>query len=287
MLNQLKTILFLGILSALAVGAVSYLAPGWGPAIAAVAVLMNLGAYFFSDRLVLRMHGARELTPAEYPTLHEMTHELSARAGIPVPRLYVIDADYANAFATGRGPDRAAVALTAGLLRRLSAREVRGVLAHELAHVKNRDVLLATIAAMFAAVVSGIANVLQFSAFFGGAQDADDDGPSPISALAFALVAPMAATMVQLAISRSREYVADETAAQLTRDPDALASALGRLHDTAALGAHPVPVPATASLFIVSPFAGRSTLLTLFSTHPPVERRIARLLGMRVLAPAA
>src|SRR5512140_2708561 len=154
MLNQLKTIAFLGALSALAVGAVSYFAPGWGLAMAAFAVLMNLGAYFFSDRLVLRMHGARELTPAEYPTLHEMTHELSARAGIPVPRLYVIDADYANAFATGRGPDRAAVAFTAGLLRRLTAREVRGVLAHELAHVKNRDVLLATIAAMFAAVVS-------------------------------------------------------------------------------------------------------------------------------------
>jgi heat shock protein HtpX len=287
MSNQLKTIAFLGALSALAVGAVSYVAPGWGMAVAGVAVLMNLGAYFFSDRLVLRMHGARELSPSEYPTLHAMNHQLSARAGIPAPRLFVIEADYANAFATGRGPEHAAVAFTTGLLRRLAAREVAGVLAHELAHVKHRDVLIATVAAMFATAVSGIANVLQLSAFLGGGQHGDDEDASPLSMLAFALVAPLAATLVQLAISRSREYVADDTAARLTHDPDALASALARLHDTAAVAHQSVPVPAVASLFVVSPFAGASTLLSLFSTHPPVERRIQRLLRMSTLAPAA
>ena len=280
MWSQLKTVMFLGVLSALSVGAVSYFAPGWGMAVGAVAILMNLGAYFFSDRLVLRMHGARALAPNEYPGLHEMNHELSQRAGIPAPRLFLIEAEYANAFATGRGPGHAAVAFTSGLLGRLTPREVRGVLAHELAHVQNRDILIATIAAMLAAVVSGIANVLQLSAFFGGASPSSDDEErgSPIGSLAFALAAPIAASLVQLAISRSREYVADETAAALTRDPGSLASALERLHRAAATEGPPaLPAPATASLFIVSPFAGATTLLALFSTHPPVERRIARL----------
>ncbi|HEX6976721.1 MAG TPA: zinc metalloprotease HtpX [Vicinamibacterales bacterium] len=277
MWNQLKTVTFLGVLSALAVGAASYFAPQWGLAMAAVAVVMNLGAYFYSDRIVLRMHGAREIAPHEYPALHEMNHELSQRSGIPAPRLFVIEADYANAFATGRGPGHSAVAFTTGLLSRLTPREVRGVLAHELAHVQNRDVLIATVAAMLAAVVSGIANVLQFSAIFGGSQSDDEEGGSPIGTLAFALVAPIAASLVQLAISRSREYVADETAARLTREPGALASALERLHRSAATEPQAVPAPATASLFIVSPFAGASTMLALFSTHPPVERRIARL----------
>jgi heat shock protein HtpX len=281
MWNQLKTIVLLGGLSAAAVAAASGLAPGWAWAFVGLAVLMNLGAYLYSDRLVLRMHGARPVDIREYPTLHLMNTELARQAGIPAPGLYLIEADYANAFATGRGPGRAAIALTTGLLARLDRREVRGVLAHEIAHVKNRDVLLATIAAMVAAVISGIANALQLSALSGAGQN-DDESPSPIAMLAFAVVAPIAATLVQLAISRSREFVADETAARLTQDPEALASALRRLAAAAAHGGmEPIPAPATASLFIVAPFSSVTPrLLALFSTHPPVQQRVERLLRM-------
>lgn len=281
MWSQLKTIVLLGGLTALAVALVSYLAPGWALGVAAVAVLFNLGAYFFSDRLVLRMHRAQPVSREASPQLHEMNEQLARAAGIPAPRLYLIDANYANAFATGRGPGHAAIAVTSTLMRQLTPRELRGVLAHEMAHVANRDVLIATIAAMLAAAIGAVANAIQFSAFFGGGQQSDgEEGGSPIAALAFALVAPLGASLVQLAISRSREYVADATAASLTRDPDGLASALARLSSASAheesLAA--TPAPATASLFIVNPLAGSSSrLLALFSTHPPMDARIARL----------
>ena len=280
MWSQLKTVLFLGILSTLAVGAASYFAPGWAMTFVAAAVLLNLGAYFFSDRLVLRVHRARPIGDREHPALHSMNQELAHAAGIPAPRLYLIDADYANAFATGRGPRHAAVAVTRGLLQRLTKREVRGVLAHEIAHVANRDVLIATIAATIAAVVSGVANALQISALLGGSAQRQEDSEmsSPLTGLLFAMVAPIAASLVQLAISRSREYVADATAARLTRDPEALALALERLALLAATEhATPIPAPATASLFIVSPLAGVDGVAALFSTHPPVGERIRRL----------
>lgn len=280
MWSQLKTVLLLGILSTLAVGAASYVAPGWAMTFVAAAVLLNLGAYFFSDRFVLRVHGAQPIGDREHPALHRMNQELAHAAGIPAPRLYLIDADYANAFATGRGPRHAAVAVTRGLMQRLTRREVRGVLAHEIAHVENRDVLIATIAAMMAAVVSGAANALQFSALFSGSaqQQEDSEASSPLTGLLFAMVAPIAASLVQLAISRSREYVADARAARITRDPEALASALERLALSAATEhARPIPAPATASLFIVSPLAGVESVAALFSTHPPVGERIRRL----------
>jgi heat shock protein HtpX len=275
--GQLKTVALLGGLTALMVGVGSFAAPSYAWVFAIVGVAMNVGMWFFSDRMVLRTSGARPLAPGEAPELHEMVRELAQGAHIPVPKLYLIEADYANAFATGRNPAHGAVAVTTGLLQVLSRREVRGVIAHEIAHIRNHDVTIATVAACLAAVISGIANVIQFSAFFGGGQD-DEEGGNPLAALVFAFVAPIAASLVQLAISRSREFVADATAARFTGDPEALASAL----ETLAHAADRIPAdvqPATASLYIVNPLSGGG-LAALFSTHPRMEDRIARLRAM-------
>jgi heat shock protein HtpX len=281
MTNQFKTILLLGVLSAVLIGFGSLISPALFYVMTALAAVLNLGAYFFSDRIVLRLHRAREVSPAEVPGLHAAVEEVAARAGIPKPRVYLMDADHANAFATGRNPAKGVVAVTSGLLRLMTPREIRGVIAHEIAHIKNRDILVASVAAAIATAVAHLANVVQWSLFFGAARDDGEEGASPLGALALALVAPLAATLVQLGISRSREYLADETAARLTGDPVGLASALRRLSAAAAV----VPgvgqaEPATASLFIVNPFAGGGALLKLFSTHPPAEERIARLLAM-------
>jgi heat shock protein HtpX len=271
--GQIKTVLLLGTLTAFVVGAGSMAAPSYAWLFAVVGVAMNVGTWFFSDRLILRSSGARLLGPDEAPELHQMVGELAEAARIPTPKLYLVDEDHANAFATGRNPQHGAVAVTSGLLRVLPRREVRGVIAHEIAHIRNRDVTIATVAAGLAAVISGIANAVQFSAFFGGSSDEDGPG-SAIGALLFALVAPIGAMVVQMAISRSREYVADATAARLTGDPEALASALERLSRAAEhIPAH--VQPATASLYIVNPLAGG--LASLFSTHPPMEARIARI----------
>jgi len=272
-MNQLKTILLLGALSALVVAAGSALGPQWMWGSLVLALGMNLFAWFFSDRLVLRMSGAREVSREEETELHRMVEELSTRAGLPKPRVFLIDAPHANAFATGRNPARAAVAVTRGLLEVLSPREVRGVLAHEIAHVGNRDVLVATVAAGLATAVTHLAHVFAFSGLLGGR---DEEEGSGAAGLLFALVAPIGATLVQLGISRSREYMADETGARLSGDPLALASALEKLHREA----EEVPghaEPATASLYIVNPFGALGGLTRLFSTHPPAEERIRRL----------
>jgi heat shock protein HtpX len=277
-IGQLKTVLLLGVLTAIVAGAGSLAAPGYAWLFVIGGVAMNLAMWFFSDRMVLRMSGARPLEPREAPELHAMVAELAQRAGIPVPRLFLIEAGYANAFATGRNPANGAVAVTTGLLRVLPAREVRGVIAHEIAHIRNRDVTIATVAAGLAAVVSGIANAVQFSAIFGGGSDREEG--SPLGGLVFAILAPIAASLVQLAISRSREYVADATAARLTGDPEALASALERL--SVAADRLPADVqPATASLYIVNPLTGGG-VRALFSTHPPMAERIARLRAFRI-----
>jgi heat shock protein HtpX len=271
--NQLKTIVLLGALSALVVAAGSALGPQWMWGSLVLALGMNLFAWFFSDRLVLRMSGAREVSREEQPGLHRMVEELSTRAGLPRPRVFLIDAPHANAFATGRSPERAAVAVTRGLLEVLSPREVRGVLAHEIAHVGNRDVLVATVAAGLATAVTHLAHVFAFSGLLGGRDDEEGAGAG---GLLFALVAPIGATLVQLGISRSREYLADETGARLSGDPLALASALEKLHREA----EEIPgqaEPATASLYIVNPFGALGGLTRLFSTHPPAEERIRRL----------
>jgi heat shock protein HtpX len=277
--SQLKTIALLGVLSALAIGAASVFSPQWGLVAGAVVLVMNFVSYFYSDRIVLRMHNARELTQAEAPDLFSINQELAAAAGIPAPRLYVIEADYANAFATGRGPGHAAIAVTSRLVNGLTRPELRGVLAHEMSHVANRDILIATVAAMLAAVVSMVANMLQWSMIFGGGSRNSRD--SNIGELAFAILAPVGAAIVQMAISRSREYAADATGSRMTRDPESLASALERLSADAKAPHYTAPSPATASLFIVNPFANGG-LMKLFSTHPPMEERIKRL---RALAP--
>jgi len=279
--NQIKTVVLLGALSAVLIGFGGLLGPAYLYGFTGLALLMNLGAYFYSDRLVLATSGARELPPAEAPGVHRIVEELAARAGIAKPKVYLIEDPHANAFATGRNPSKGVVAVTTGILELLPVRELRGVLAHELAHIKNRDVLVASVAAALASAVSSIANVLQFSALFGGgaAGQDEEEGGSPLAALAMAFVAPIAATLIQLGISRSREFLADETGAELSGDPEALARALEKLE----LAAHHVPghaQPATASLFIVNPLAGLSGLARSFSTHPPMRERIERLRAM-------
>lgn len=275
-MNQLKTILLLGALSALLVAAGAAIGPQWAWGALALALGMNLFAWFFSDRLVLRMSGARETTPDEAPELHGMVEELAARAGLPKPRVHFIDAPHANAFATGRSPEKAAVAVTRGLLEILSPRELRGVLAHELAHVSNRDVLVATVAAGLATAVTHLAHVLAFAGLTGGRDG--EEGPGAGGFL-FMLLAPVGATLVQLGISRQREYLADETGARLAGDPLALASALEKLHAEADRVPGQVE-PATASLHVVNPFGALGGLARLFSTHPPAEERIRRLRAM-------
>ena len=273
MMNQLKTILLLGALSAILVGIGASLGPNAFWLFTAIAVAMNLVSYFFSDRIVLRMHRARELSEGEAPRLHAAVAELAHRAGIPKPRVYFIDEPHANAFATGRNPAKAVVAVTRGIVELLDERELRGVLAHELAHVKNRDILVASVAAGLAAAISNLANVLAFSSLMGGGQDEEEGSAG--GGLLMMFLAPIGATLVQLGISRSREYLADETGAQHCGDPEALASALAKLDRAAHLVPAAVSQPATASLFIVNPLTGGG-MDNLFSTHPSMENRIRR-----------
>jgi heat shock protein HtpX len=274
--NQLKTILLLGGLSALLVAIGWAIAPGATWLFLGLALAMNVGAYFFSDKMVLRMHGARELAPGEAPALHAMVAELAERAAIPKPRVFLVEDASPNAFATGRNPEKGVVAVTSGILDLLDRRELRGVLAHELAHIKNRDVLVATIAAAIASAVTYAAQAISFGALFGGGSSSDEEEGSAGGALLMALVAPIGATLVQLGISRSREYLADEAGARISGDPEALARALEKL----SYGAQHIPSeaaqPATASLYIVNPLAGGG-VARMFSTHPPMEDRIQRL----------
>jgi heat shock protein HtpX len=238
------------------------------------ALVMNFAMYWWSDRLALKMSRARPLADDELPTVHEDVRDLAERAGLPMPRLYVIPSEQPNAFATGRSPSRAAVAVTEGLVRTLPRDEVRGVLAHELAHVKNRDVLVATIAAMIGAAISAVAHFLQFSWLFGGADD-DDNPLGIVGTLAAVILAPIAAMVLQLAVSRQREYLADETAAIWLGEGRPLASALSSLER----GVKAVPMevnPATAALYIASPLSGKG-MASWFSTHPPIPARIERL----------
>jgi len=278
MWNQLKTILLLGVLSVVLIAIGGAIGPGFLTIAAMLAVAMNLGAWFFSDKIVLKMHRARELSPEQAPELHGMVRELALVAGIPTPRLYRIAERQPNAFATGRSPEHGVVAVTDGLLERMGSRELRGVIAHEIAHIKNRDVLISTVAAMLAGTIAWVANALQFGMLFGGGQD--EEGGSPLGLLAAAIVAPIAATLVQLGVSRSREFVADETAARLSGDPEGLALALERLGAIAARVPAAGARPATASLFIVNPLSGVGGMSRWFSTHPPIAERVQRLRRM-------
>jgi heat shock protein HtpX len=282
MTNQLKTFFLLGVLSALLISIGWTLGPGYVYGFTALALVMNLGAYFFSDRIVLKMHNAQEVTPEQAPALHRLVEELARQARIPKPRVCVMPDDQPNAFATGRNPKHGVVAVTDGILGLLSERELRGVLAHELAHIKNRDILVSSIAAVIAAAVSYIANALSFAAFFGGNQENNEEAEgSGAGGLLMIVIAPLLATLIQLGVSRAREYMADETGARLSGDPEALARALEKLEHGVVMIPTATAQPATASLFIVNPLTGGSRLLNLFSTHPPVDERIRRLRAMR------
>lgn len=274
MTNTLKTLLLFSLLASVLVAVGWALGGPWPWVLGVLALVMNLGAYFWSDRLVLRMHGAEELSPAAAPDLHRMVEELATRAQIPKPRLYRIPDPAPNAFATGRNPAHGVVAVTDGIVALLDPRELRGVIAHEIAHIKNRDILIATVGAVLAGAIGHIANMAQWSAIFGGGDDEEDSGAG---GLILAIVAPIAAMLLQFAVSRSREFGADATGAALADDPDALASALLKLER----GAHAVPPatasPATASLFIVNPLTAGERLARWFSTHPATEDRVARL----------
>ncbi len=235
---------------------------------------MNFVSYWWSDKIVLRSYNAQEATEADSPELYGIVRELAGRAQIPLPRVYLIPEETPNAFATGRNPQNAAVAATVGLIRMLDRRELAGVIGHELAHVMNRDTLIMTIAAALAGAIGYLA---QMAMFFGGSSD-DDDGPNPIAAIIGMLIAMIAAPMIQMAISRSREYLADEAGARLSNDPLALASALGKIESWSLQ----IPIhsgsPATAHLFIINPFSGG--IASLFSTHPATEERVRRLEAM-------
>lgn len=281
--NTLKTGFLLAVMTVLfllvgeAVGGRNGMVMAFG-----IAVLMNFGSYWFSDKIVLRMYGAKEVTEAEAPQLHGVVRRLSLAAGLPMPKVYIMPTDSPNAFATGRNPQHAAVAVTEGIVRILSADELEGVLAHELAHVKNRDILVGTVAATLAGAVMMLARFAQFAAIFGGGgRDRDEEGGGGILGLLFmAIVAPLGAMLVQMAVSRSREYLADETGAKVCGKPMSLARALEKISGASRavpMGAN----PATAHMFIVSPLTGGG-MLSLFSTHPPVEKRVERLRAMTV-----
>jgi heat shock protein HtpX len=245
---------------------------------------MNFFSYWFSDKIVLMMYRAKELGPSEMPELHSTVRNLCVKDEIPVPRLYIVNSDMPNAFATGRNPSHAAVVVTSGIVSLLNSDELGGVIAHELSHVKNRDILISTIAATFAGAIFMISRMAQFAAMFGGYGRSRDNerGGGALGMIALAILAPLAAMIIQMAISRSREYQADESGAKLSGKPLALANALRKLGT--GVKRNPAGVsPATAHLFIVNPFSGKS-LLNLFSTHPPLEERIKRLENMGNIA---
>jgi len=281
MYNSLKTAVLLGALTGLIILIGSYFGGQSGMIIAfAFAILMNFGSYWFSDKIVLAMYRAQPISREEAPEIHAAVEELCARAGIPKPRVYLIDSDSPNAFATGRNPQHAAVAVTRGIVRILDREELKGVLAHELSHVRNRDILIGSVAATLAGVIMMLANMARWAAIFGGVGGRDDNrgGGGLLGLIAMSILAPLAAMLIQLAISRSREYLADSSGAHLSGNPYGLASALEKLQ----VASQRIPMreagTATAHMFIVNPLSGRS-LMNLFSTHPPIEERVRRLRG--------
>ena len=281
MSNVFKTALLLAVLTAMLVLIGGAIGGRHGMAIALVmAFVMNFVSYWWSDKIVLAMYGARPVDEASAPDLYSMVRRLATKAGVPMPKVYVIPSEQPNAFATGRNPSHAAVAVTEGIMRILDMEELEGVLAHEMSHVINRDVLIGTIAATLAGAITYLAHMAPWTAFMGGGRSDDDDGPSPIAMVLMAVIAPIAAMLVQLAVSRSREFHADATGARLAGRAYPLAKALEKLD----MASRAIPMnanPATAHLFIMNPLRGES-LMRLFSTHPSTEERIARLRAMRI-----
>jgi len=284
MANQLRTTVLLAALTVLIIFFGKALGGTQGMVIAFLfAMVMNLGSYWFSDKIVLDMYRAQELTQSEAPELHQIVAELAQQAQIPKPRIYLIPSESPNAFATGRNPEHAVVAVTQGIVRLLKPEELRGVLAHELGHVRNRDILIGSIAATLAGAIMLIADMARFAAIFGGGSRNDEEGGGGniIGLIVMSIVGPLAAMLIQMAISRSREYIADETGARLCGNPLNLANALEKLHHAAQKIPMQEAKPATANMFIVNPLTGGG-LLSLFSTHPPIEERIRRLQAMAI-----
>ncbi|WP_295637534.1 zinc metalloprotease HtpX [uncultured Mailhella sp.] len=278
MTSQLKTLLLMAGLSAVLIVMGSALGGRQGIIIALVfAVIMNIGSYWFSDKIVLSMYRAQELAPEDAPMVHQIVEELARRAGVPKPRLFIVPQEAPNAFATGRDPEHGVIAVTQGIMQLLPPEQLRGVLAHEMAHIAHRDILIQTVAGVIASAITAIANMLQFSMIFGGARD-EEGNSNPLAAIAMMILGPLAATLIQMAISRRREYMADASGAEYCADPMALAGALNNLD---AYSRH-IPMqanPATENMFIVSPLTG-DTMRRMFSTHPPMEERIANLQEM-------
>lgn len=278
--NQIRTTILLAVMTAFILWMGQLLGGRQGMIIAlVVAAGMNFFSYWYSDKMVLKMYRAREVTPQQAPEIYEMVQTLTRNAGLPMPKIYVIPQESPNAFATGRNPEHAVVAVTEGLIRIMDREEIMGVLAHELAHVKNRDILIGSVAATMAGAVMLLATMARWSAFFGGGSSDDDEGGlGTIGLIAMSIVAPMAAMLIQMAISRSREYLADATGSSFAGHSEGLASALEKLGTYS----RRLPMkanPSTAHMFIVNPLSGKS-LMKFFSTHPPLEERIARLRGV-------
>ncbi|GAB1350935.1 zinc metalloprotease HtpX [Ignavibacteriales bacterium] len=273
-MNTIKTVIFMSVLTVLVVLAGNLIGGQTGMFFAFLfAVVMNFGSYWFSDKIVLKMYGAMEIERSQSPYLFDMVERLAQKAQIPMPKLYVINDSTPNAFATGRNPNHAAVAVTSGITGLLNNSELEGVIAHELAHIKNRDILIGAVASTFAGAITMLANMAQWAMIFGGRDDEDN---SLIGSLVLIIVAPIAATMLQLAISRSREYVADASGAKISGNPLGLASALQKLSGYNSQRAVEAAGPATAHMFIVNPLRGGG-ITKLFSTHPPIEERVKKL----------
>jgi len=279
-MNTIKTTMLMALLMALMVALGGVFAGQTGMTVMLVIALgMNFFSYWFSDRMVLSMYNAQEVDRESAPELYGLVEKLAGRAELPMPRVYVINENAPNAFATGRNPSNAAVAVTTGLMRTLDYNEIAGVLGHELAHVKHRDILISTVAAAMATVISYAASIAQWAAIFGAGRSSDDDRGGVIGLIATAIVAPIAAALIQMAISRSREYSADEGGAEICGNPNDLASALEKIEYYAVHGASlPEATPATAHMCIINPLTGRDiSFKSLFSTHPDTQERIARL----------
>lgn len=279
-MNQIKTVLLLGLLTGLLVVLGGAIGGRGGMIIALImAAAMNFFSYWYSDKIVLKLYRARPVSESEAPGVYGMVEELARGAGLPTPRVYVVDDDTPNAFATGRNPENAVVAVTTGILKTLSPRELRGVLGHELAHVKDRDILISSVAATLAGAIMVLATMARWSMFFGGSDDEEGGGLGIVGVLLMSILAPIGAMLVQMAVSRSREYLADKEGAEMARDPEALASALTRLQEANQRKPMHDARPQTAHMFIVNPLSGGS-LAHLFSTHPPMAERVARLRAM-------
>jgi len=281
MRNTVKTALLLGALTGLLMLIGGLIGGKGGVYIAFIfAVILNFGSYWFSDKIVLKMYKAQEVSESSAPDLYNIVRNLAMKAGLPMPRIFIIPEETPNAFATGRNEKHAVIAVTKGIMRILNKEELEGVIAHELSHIKNKDMLISSIAATIAGAITMLATMAQWAAIFGGGSSSDEEGGGGIIGfIAMAIFAPLAAAVIQMAISRSREYLADARGASITKNPYGLASALEKLTNASQI----IPMnakPSTAHLFIVNPLAGKA-FMNLFSTHPPLEERIARLRSMK------